>query len=166
MLLFVSNYCFGVLPTGEVPPYVEITEKNGGKVVGGTWKSSEIKGKTTALFYVDPDVKDLNEHLGDALKAKKYPLDKYQSMAIINMDATWLPNFILDSSLEAKQKKYPSTIFVRDKDKILVKKWKLGDDNYDVVIFDKEGKVLFSKDGKLTDQEVKQVVALIDKDIS
>lgn len=162
-LVLVPSRAFSTQQIGAIPPYVEITEKQGGLAKGGTWHSNLIKGKVTSLFYVDPDERDLNAHLGEALKEKRYPLDKYQSMAIINMAATWLPNVILENLLKAKQKIYPATIFVKDKAGILVNMWSLADNSSDILIFDKTGRVLFSKDGKLSDQEVKNVLSLIDQ---
>lgn len=79
----------------EKLPEVSLEGKEGGRLDGTKWSSSEIKGKVFAFFYVDPDEKDLNEHVGQALKAENFPENLYGSLAVINMDATWLPNWIL-----------------------------------------------------------------------
>ena len=50
---------------------------------------------------------------------------------------------------------------MKDLDKTLVKKWGLSDDNSDVVVFDKDGKVLYSVDGKFTDAQVKEIVKVV-----
>ncbi|MBW1852734.1 MAG: transcriptional regulator, partial [Deltaproteobacteria bacterium] len=86
---------------------------------------------------------------------------KFQSYGLINMDATWLPNFIISSSLEEKQKLYPTTIYVRDYDKVLVKEWGISDDNSDVLAFDKEGSLIFRKDGKLNAEDIQKLIKLI-----
>ncbi len=62
---------------------------------------------------------------------------------------------------EEKQEKYPTAIYVRDFDKVLVKKWGIADDNSDVVAFDKKGNVLFIKEGKLGPEDIKKLVQLI-----
>jgi YtfJ family uncharacterized protein len=113
------------------------------------------------LFYVDPDEKDVNEAMEAALKAAKLPKDKYGSIAVINMDATWLPNAALASSLESKQEKYPDVTYVKDYDKVLVKQWKLKDDAYVVVVFDKQGKVLWSKDGAFSKDDTNKLLEVI-----
>ena len=77
------------------------------------------------------------------------------------MAATWKPNFIISSLLETKQEKYPTTIYVRDYDKVLVKKWGIADDNSDVVAFDKQGNVIFVKEGKLGPEDIKKLVQVI-----
>jgi predicted transcriptional regulator len=50
---------------------------------------------------------------------------------------------------------------VMDYKKVLVNEWGLGDHNNDVVIFDKQGKVLFSVDGQLNDSQIKQMLAAV-----
>jgi len=112
---------------GQVPPLVELKEKLGGRLDGTPWSSDEMKGKVHVLFYVDPDKKDLNNGASEALAAENFSLDKYQSVRIINMAATWLPNFAISSSLEEKQKKYPNTIYVRDYKKVLVNEWNIAE---------------------------------------
>ena len=150
---------------GMVPAFVIIEGENGGRIDGTPWESSMLKGKIYTLFYVDPDERDLNNPLADALKAKKFDRNKVNSVAIINLAATWLPNIVLESKLKEKQKKFPHTIYVKDKKKVLVKEWNLADDNSDVLIFDKKGKLIYKKFGKVSDNEIKDVIALIEKNL-
>jgi YtfJ family uncharacterized protein len=149
------------MPIGEKPKSIGLAKNEGGRVTGEAWSSDEIKGKVFVLFYVDPDFSDLNNAASEALKAEKFPADKYQSLAVINMGATWLPNFAIDGKLKDKQKSYPDTIYVRDIHKLLVKEWKLADDNNDVVVFDQAGKVLWVKEGKLEAADIKALIAVI-----
>lgn len=149
------------LEIGKVPETVTLQDKEGGRLDGSPWSSAEFKGKVTVLFYVDPDEKDLNNDASEAMRKENFPLDKYQSYAIINMAATWLPNFAISSSLKEKQKVYPTTIYVRDLKKVLVKKWGLADNNNDVLAFDKQGHLIFRKDGKLDSEEIKTLIKTI-----
>ena len=149
------------LQVGQVPDKVELSGDKGGRLDGSLWSSDELKGKVHVLFYVDPDEKDLNNDASEALRLEEFPKDKYQSFAMINMAATWLPNFAISSSLEEKQKKYPTAIYVRDYDKVLVKKWGIADDNSDVVAFDKQGNVIFIKEGKLGPEDIKKLVQVV-----
>ena len=77
------------------------------------------------------------------------------------MAATWLPNMVINIKLKSKQEKYKSTVYVKDLEKILVKKWGLNDDDSDVMLFGKDGKVLYSVDGKFTDTQVKEIVKTV-----
>ncbi len=146
---------------GKVPPTAELKEKLGGRLDGTPWTSAELQGKVSVLFYVDPDEKDTNNDASEALNKEKFSEDKYQSFGIINMAATWMPNFAISSALKDKQKRYPKTIYVRDYKKVLVKAWNIADDSSDVLAFDKKGQLIFRKDGKLTVEDIKTLIKVI-----
>jgi len=165
-LVFVFAVVFLNLPAqaiemGKVPPKVELKEKLGGRLDGTPWSSAELQGKLSVIFYVDPDEKDTNNDASEALNKQKYPEDKYQSFGIINMAATWMPNFAISSALKDKQKRYPKTIYVRDYKKVLVKAWNIADDSSDVLVFDKKGELIFRKDGKLSAAEIQTLLKVI-----
>jgi uncharacterized protein len=160
-LVFLINQTVQAIELGQVPPKVELKEKLGGRLDGKPWSSDELQGKVHVLFYVDPDEKDTNNPASEALDSEKFPADKFQSYAIINMAATWLPNFAISSALEEKQKRYPRTIYARDYKKVLVGAWKIADDSSNVLAFDKKGKLIFRKDGKLTVDEIQKLIKAI-----
>ena len=150
------------LPIGEIPPKVVLKGDLGGRIDGTQWSSEElVSEKVIVLFYVDPDESELNNHVSDALKAENYPKEKYGSIGMANMAATWLPNFAINMKLKSKQEKHKETVYVKDLDKTLVKKWGLSDDNSDVIVFGKDGRVLYSVDGKFTDAQVKEIVKVV-----
>ena len=160
--LFAPIVSNAELPIGSTPKTI-VLQGEQGKLVdgGGPWKSDRFKGFVTILFYVDPDESDLNNAASEALKDANLPADQVRSVAVINMDATLLPNFLIQGKLEDKQKEYQNTLYVMDYKKVLVNEWGLGDHNNDVVIFDKQGKVLFSVDGQLNDSQIKQMLAAV-----
>jgi len=161
LICLLSQNVWAELEIGQVPKTIELKDELGGRLDGSPWSSGELKGKIHVLFYVDPDEKDLNNEASEALKNENFPLEKFQSFAIINMAATWLPNFAISSSLKEKQKRYPTTIYIRDYKKILVKEWKLSDDNNNIMVFDKLGKLIFRKDGKLNSGDIKKLIQVI-----
>lgn len=160
-LLAMPLTTFAELPVGEVPPTVTLSGKDGGRLDGSAWSSSEIKGKIYTFWYVDPDEKDTNNHVSDRLKEEAFPIEKVASIACINMGATWLPNFAIESSLKEKQEEFPNTIYLKDFKKVLVKEWDFANNSSNVAAFDQEGKVIFSKDGKLSDSDVENLVQAI-----
>ena len=164
IVLLFCGYSYAI-ELGEVPPNVTISGDNGGKLDGESWNSSMLKGKVYTVFYVDPDERDLNNPLADALKARKFDRKKVNSIAIINLAATWLPNIILEAKLKEKQKFFPDTIYVKDKKKVLVNRWNLADDNSDILIFNKKGKLIYKKFGKVSAGEIKDVITLIEKNL-
>jgi predicted transcriptional regulator len=114
LAIFLINRVAQAIEIGEIPPRVELKEKLGGRLDQKPWSSEELQGKVHVLFYVDPDEKDTNNDASEALDKEKFPSDKFQSVGIINMAATWLPNFAISAALKDKQKLYPKTIYVRD----------------------------------------------------
>ncbi len=161
-LLVLTAGLFAV-ETGKRPSIVVIDGKDGGAIKGGAWSSAMLKDKVTVLFYVDPDERDTNKALTQALKAKHFDRSKYRSVAILNLAASWLPNAVLESKLKEKQKEFPDTVYVKDKNKVLIKKWGLKDDSSDILIFDQGGKLIYKKFGKLTQKEIKEVIGIIEK---
>ncbi len=149
---------------GQVPPTVQLSGEKGGRVDGTPWSSTEIKGKVYTLMYVDPDAKNMNIPTEKALKAQNFPKDRYGSIAIINMEATWKPNVIINKILKGKQKDYPDTIYVRDMDYYISKAWKLKKNgSYAVLCFDRDGKLIFLKDGKLSPTDTQDLITIIRK---
>lgn len=159
--LFLISQVAQAIEIGEIPPRVELKEKLGGRLDGTPWSSEELQGKVQVLFYVDPDEKDTNNDASEALDREKFSSDKFQSVGVINMAASWLPNFAISSALKDKQKRYPQTIYVRDYKKVLVDAWKIADDSSNVLAFDKKGRLIFRKDGKLTAEEIKMLIKVI-----
>jgi hypothetical protein len=159
--VFLINQTAQALEIGEIPPKVELKEKLGGRLDGKPWSSEELQGKVHVLFYVDPDEKDTNNPTSEALDKEKFPADKFQSWAVINLAATWMPNFLISSALEEKQKRYPKAIYMRDYKKTLVQAWKIADDSSDILAFDKKGKLIFRKDGKLNAEEIQKLIKAI-----
>ena len=161
-IVLVPTMLLAEFPIGEIPPKVVLKGDLGGRIDGTQWSSEElVSEKVIVLFYVDPDESELNNHVSDALKAENYPKEKYGSIGMANMAATWLPNFAINMKLKSKQEKHKETVYVKDLDKTLVKKWGLSDDNSVVVVFGKDGRVLYSVDGKFTDAQVKEIVKVV-----
>ncbi|MCJ7663759.1 MAG: YtfJ family protein [Desulfobacterales bacterium] len=157
----LMNQAAQAVEMGAIPPKAELKEKMGCRLDGTPWSSAELQGKVSVLFYVDPDEKDTNNEASEALNKEKFADDKYQSFGIINMAATWLPNFAISSALKDKQKRYPKTIYVRDYKRVLVHAWQIADDSSDVLAFDKKGELIFRKDGKLTAAEIQTLIKVI-----
>lgn len=160
-LLITLN--LSAITVGEIPKTVEISGEHGGLVEDGSlWSSTTIKDKVFVMFYVDPDEKDVNEHYSQALKkAKDEKKIDFQSIAVINLAATWKPNFIIEKLLKSKQEEFPNTIYVKDKRNVLVKEWGVADNASNILIFSKTGKLLFYKSGKMEDADIQKSFEII-----
>lgn len=152
------------LPEDKKLPILSLSGKDGGHLDGSAWNLSDnlIQNKVTVIFYVDPDEKDLNEEMSEILSKKNYPKDDVQYIAIINMAATWLPNFAIAASLEKKQKKYPDTLYLKDFTKKGVNTWGVDDDQNNFILLNRESKVIYSKFGKIDKKEQELVIKLLE----
>ncbi len=155
----------GGLELGVPAPPLTLSGAAGGRLDGTSWSSSELRGRVHVLFYVDPDEKDLNEHVAQAIKREKFPDSEFGSVAVINMAATWKPQWLIAAILKRKQARYPRTVYVRDNRKALVERWGLDDDSYVITVFDRDGRVRFSRGGKFTDRQTRQLVELLRKEV-
>jgi len=165
LTIFISTNLLA-LSVGEKQKEVSIEAENGGFVKDGSkWSSLSIKDKVIVLFYVDPDEKDTNSHFTKILKEQKYNKDKFGTIAIVNLAATWKPNFIIESLLKSKQEEFPRTIYVKDKASVLVNEWSLKDDSSEILLFSKDSKLLFYKSGKMMDEDIKEVLSIIDNNL-
>jgi predicted transcriptional regulator len=79
------------------------------------------------------------------------------------MAATWKPNFVISAILKKKQKRYPDTIYVKDKQKVFVREWGLADDDFNIVVLGSDGRVLFVKSGELSKEDAKRLLKILDE---
>ncbi|MCF8058751.1 MAG: YtfJ family protein [Bacteriovoracaceae bacterium] len=150
---------------GKALPDLVLSGDDGGKLDGKEWSLKEAiaQNKVTVIFYVDPDVKDKNEDISQRLSKRDFSKEKVQYIGMINMEATWLPNFAIAGALKKKQKKYPNTLYLKDLTKKAVTTWKVADDENDIIILDKTGKVAYAKFGLVSKEEGDKILALIEK---
>jgi uncharacterized protein len=166
ILPLILTLNLSALTIGEIPKSIIIDGDNGGLVTDGSaWNSSSLKNRAIIMFYVDPDEKDTNAHFSKALKGKEYDSAKFGSIAVINLAATWKPNFIIESVLKTKQEEYPRTLYVKDKNSVLVKEWKIDDDASNILIFSKSGELLFYKSGAMSEKDIKKALKLIEENL-
>jgi predicted transcriptional regulator len=162
VILFVaSNLVEAGLELNLEPPPVKLIGEVGGRLDGTAWSSSELKGVVHILMYVDPDKVKINEHVEEALAKEQYPTEQIRSVAIVNLAVTWKPKFLIQNILKGKQKKYPRTINVTDKSKVLVEQWGLADHSYNVLVFGPSGNLLFNKSRALSAADVENLTAMV-----
>ena len=153
---------FGV-EVGTQLPSIEIGGDDGGYLDGRQWSSDDMDAKTNIIFYVDPDLKDLNDDFARKLQKLHLSTKELKVFVIVNMKASWIPNVLIDTVLDSKQKKFPEAQYVKDNERILVKKWDFTDDTYDIVAVDKAHKVIFSHTGKMRPALLTQMLQLLQR---
>ncbi len=124
----------------------------------------QFKGKVLYIAYVDPDEKDTNNHVEDALKKERDAggLDKtrYEGFGVVNLKASAMPNFLIKAAIKSKQKK-TGAIILLDYDQAILNAWGLKDDASDIVILDKERICRFVSSGKLPQDELVKMINII-----
>ena len=146
---------------GDTLPQVILEKENGGTSGDKPWHSTSLKGKVHLVLYMDPDERKETQALLDALNNLVIDSKLYSTVAIVNLAATWMPDVVLESMLSKKQKELKNTTFVFDKEKVLVKKWKMKDDASNVLIVDKSSKILYQKVGKISPKNIECIIKMI-----
>lgn len=134
------------------------------------WSSSDLKGKVSTIYHLAArmGIDDVNKAYIDALKKAglpdKLPDSPYKTVTILNLDdAAFGTSGLAKSKFKKSQEENPHALYVIDDEATALKKWGLEKKSSAVIVVDKEGKVLFFKDGKLNPEEIKEAVSAIQK---
>jgi hypothetical protein len=123
-----------------------------------------FKGKVLYIAYVDPDERDTNNHVEDALKKESDSgaLDKtrYDGFGFANLKATSLPNFILKALIKSKQEKTGAVVLL-DYDYTILNLWGLKNDSSEIVVLDKERICRYKYSGRLPLEELAKMIKII-----
>ena len=125
-------------------------------------------GKVIQLNYVDPDESELNEPFNEAVNKavdveKRISRDHFKGFGVVDCKSTWKPNGLIRTIAGKKAKKFNTTILF-DYDATLQNLWGLPQDNYTVVILDKNRICRALYVGKIPESEnekiIQQIIAL------
>lgn len=146
---------------------VTLEGDNGSYYTGEAWDSSMLQGKTTMLMYVDPDEKNKGEVFKPTIEAFERDLDfdKFQILVILNLNATWKPDFVIRSLMKSKLTDYPKRTYILDTNSVLVKEWGLTDNEYNTLVINDESKVIYSHSGRWKEGEIDKINVLIRSEV-
>jgi predicted transcriptional regulator len=127
--------------------------------------------KVLLIQYTDPDVKDINDKLSDAVKAKKFSDKLYQGIGIANCKDTWIPNAGIRMKARQKEKQFAGSVIMLDEDHIIPKALGLGDCNGMgvILIVGKDKVIKYMKKITSEEESVKstpEVVTLLEAEIN
>ncbi|WP_375752391.1 YtfJ family protein [Vibrio sp. HN007] len=151
------------LPNVTVAKHGEITLK-GDDVAYQEWNNNEMLGKVRIIQAIAgrKSSKKLNAPLMTAIGEAKFPEDSYQTTSIINQDdAMWGTGSFVKSSAQDSKKEFPWSSIVLDEDGSVAKAWELAEESSAIIVLDKSGKVLFVKEGALSEGEIQTVLGLV-----
>ncbi|AKE58528.1 YtfJ family protein [Citrobacter farmeri] len=129
-----------------------------------TWNSGELAGKVRIVQYIAgrKSAKKKNSMLIKAVKAANFPQDRFQPTTIVNTDdVIFGSGFFVLGKIEKNKRRYPWAQFIIDSSGLGRSAWQLNEMSSTILVLDKEGRVLWAKDGDLTPKEVHQVIAMV-----
>jgi YtfJ family uncharacterized protein len=172
------------LAVGQKVPGVEITDRgalvpstrlvDGRMVLAGNqlgfrpWSPREMAGRVWSIYHLAArtGADDINKPYIDALIAAHLPEfapdGAYKTVTVLNLsDALWGTAGIGRGRLEKSQREVPYAFHVDDEKGMARAAWGLRAKSSAVAVVDRDGTILFFKDGKLTPEEIGKAVAII-----
>ena len=153
------------LPAVSVQQDGELLVKNN-DIVYQNWQSSALAGKVRVLQHMAgrSSVKEKNEALIEAIKAAHFSPARYQTTTIINADdAVFGTGSFVKSSAEKGKKANAHSQVILDQQSAVKNAWQLKEKESLIVVLDKNGKVQFVQEGKLSAEQIQQVIDLVKK---
>jgi predicted transcriptional regulator len=148
------------LAVGTKAPDWMFTDADKKEFTMNTWA-----GKVIQLNYVDPDESELNEPFNEAVNKaidveKRLSRDYFKGFGVVDCKSTWKPNGLIRSIAGKKAKKFNTTILF-DYEGKLQELWGMPQDNYTVVILDKNRicRALFV--GKIPESDNEKIIQMI-----
>lgn len=169
LVLFSANVFAHNLVSGErvapvgVADRGELTLRND-DVVWQPWNSARLTGQPTVILHMAGrlSAKEQNADTLNAIAAARLPVGKFQLMTIVNTDDA-IPGsgLFVRRSLIASKRETPAARFIVDERGEVRRAWQLTAGGAAIIVLDKQGRVLFAKDGTLTQAETRQVIRLL-----
>lgn len=151
------------LPAARVAQDGELIAKDG-KISYQPWQSASLNGKVRVVQHIAgrSSVKEKNQPLMVAIKAAELDRSKYQTTNIINADdAIVATGAFVKSSAEDGKLANPHSQVVLDQNSAVKNAWQLKAKESFVAVLDKNGKVQFVAEGKLSGAQIQQVLDLV-----
>jgi YtfJ family uncharacterized protein len=147
--------------------------KKGSKITHKTFNSDDLKGKVRSIYHLAArgGTEDINQPYIEALTAAQLPQyepdSPYKTTTILNTDdALWGTSGVAVSMFEGSQKKLAHDYYVVDSEGMALNKWGLQPKNSAVILLDRDGKVLYFKEGKMSDADIASAIAMIQKQLA
>lgn len=146
-------------------PDLVLSEDKGGSINGEEWKSSDLKNKLNIIFYVAPNQQNDVEPLLNKIDSAGYNFESVEVTLVINTEATWIPNSIIEGKVKDKAEDDTTKNYVLDKDKVLLSEWNLSEDNPNIIVVDKSAKVIYFFNEKIDKDSENELLKTIENEI-
>jgi len=159
-LLTINGQSGKKLEVGMKAPDWMLTDADKKEFSMKTWD-----GKVLQINYVDPDESEMNEPFNEAVNKaidvdKRLSRDYFKGFGIVDCKSTWKPNGLIRSIAGKKAKKFGTTILF-DYEANLQQLWGLPEDNYSIVILDKNRICRAIYLGKIPETDNEKIIQMI-----
>lgn len=164
------------LQTGLSLPVLDI--QSGGEIhvsdnniIRRPWSSSclDSKGKVQVVQYIAANfgVRNQNRSFNDSLIEKRFTSEQMSTTIIVNMaDTMEFTKGMIVKKVAKNKAKHQTIDFIIDTQGIGLQRWGMKNKSSAVIVLDENGKVLFAKDGPLSEIEIESAIKLIETHIS
>ena len=165
-LISINAFAHNIQPN-QLLANVTVSDKgeitlNGNDVAYKSCSSTALPGKVRVIQHIAgrSAAKEKNQAMIEAIKAAHFNQAKYQTTTIINADDAVVGTgmFVKSSAEKGKKENAHSQVILDDKSAVK-NAWGLREKDSVIILLDKTGEVQFVKEGKLTDDEVKEVIS-------
>ena len=164
------------LKTGQSLPVLDI--ESGGEIslsenniIERPWSSKSLagNGKLQLLQYVaaDRDALRQNKPFTKALLKKQFSPDELDTTVIVNLaDTMSFVKGIVFKKVAKRKASHQATNFVLDNEGVGLRRWGVKQKSCAIILLDTNGKVLFAREGPMSELEIEQAIQLIEQRLS
>lgn len=147
---------------------IRVTENN---IIQRPWSSSRFdnRGKVQVVQYIAANfgVRSQNKPFNDSLVKKHFTSEQMSTTIIVNMaDTMEIAKGMVVKKVAKSKAKHQTIDFIIDDKGVGLECWGMKHKSSAVIVLDAQGKVLFAKDGPLSEIEIEDTIRLIETQLS
>ena len=143
---------------------IQVNDKD---IIKRPWSSKcfDSKGKVQLVQYIAANfgVRGQNKTFTDTLVKKRFTSEQLSTTVIVNMaDTMELAKDMVVKKVAKNKARHQTIDFVIDDHGVGLQRWGMKNKSYAVIVLDADGKILFAKDGPLSEFEIESTIELIE----
>lgn len=128
------------------------------------WHSNRMLGKVQVVEYVAAraGIDAVHRAFFAEVRQARFPAQHFAVTRLVNADdALWGTSGLVPEEIRKNKRQTPDVHLVVDAEGRGLREWRLAPKGAALAILDRHGKVLFFKEGALTDEEIRTSIALL-----
>jgi YtfJ family uncharacterized protein len=147
---------------------VSVTDNN---VTKNPWssKSFESKGKVQLVQYIAANQGAVrqNKAFTKSMLERQFSSEQLDTTIIVHLaDTMAIAKGIVENKIAKNKVKHQAVNFVIDDHGVGLQRWGMKHKSFAIIVLDADGKVLFAKDGPLSELEIESTIKLIENQMS